>query len=61
VQFIRSCTAYIEQEPILDAENVQEALQLPEDILNRGNSRISGSEKTADCTVARGLLLGKKL
>jgi putative ABC transport system ATP-binding protein len=29
LQFIRSCTAYIGQEPILGAENVREALLLP--------------------------------
>ena len=86
VQTIRSCTAYIGQEPILGAESVREALllpfqfkthrdhrptqaqlievlqrlQLPEDILNRDSSRISGGEKQR-IALARGLLLGKKL
>jgi putative ABC transport system ATP-binding protein len=86
VQLIRSCTAYIGQEPILGAEKVREALllpfqfkthrdhrpthaqllevlqrlQLPEDILNRDSSRISGGEKQR-IAIARGLLLGKKL
>ncbi|MFZ2312712.1 MAG: ATP-binding cassette domain-containing protein [Methylobacter sp.] len=86
VQTIRSCTAYIGQEPILGAESVREALllpfqfkthrdhrptqaqlievlqllRLPEDILNRDSSRISGGEKQR-IALARGLLLGKKL
>jgi len=86
IQIIRSCTAYIGQEPILGAESVREALllpfqfkahrghrptqaqllevlqrlQLPEDILSRDSSRISGGEKQR-IALARGLLLGKKL
>lgn len=86
VRAIRSCAAYIGQEPVLGADSVQEALllpfqfkthrahlptkaqlmavlqrlQLPEDILNRASSRISGGEKQR-IALARGLLLGKKL
>ncbi|MFA6162184.1 MAG: ATP-binding cassette domain-containing protein [Methylobacter sp.] len=86
VQTIRSCTAYIGQEPMLGANSVREALllpfqfkthrdhrptqaqlievlqrlRLPEDILNRDSSRISGGEKQR-IALARGLLLGKKL
>ncbi len=86
VQTIRSCTAYIGQEPMLGAESVREALllpfqfkahrehrptdrqlievlqrlQLPETILSRESSRISGGEKQR-IALARGLLLGKKL
>jgi putative ABC transport system ATP-binding protein len=86
VQTVRSCTAYIGQEPMLGAESVREALllpfqfkthrehrptdrqlievlqrlQLPEDILSRESSRISGGEKQR-IALARGLLLGKKL
>lgn len=86
VQTIRSCAAYIGQEPMLGAETVLDALllpfqfkthrehsptksqlievlqrlQLPEDILSRESSRISGGEKQR-IALARGLLLGKKL
>jgi len=86
IQTIRSCAAYIGQEPVLGAESVREALllpfqfkvhreyrptdrqlievlqrlQLPPDILNQQNSRISGGEKQR-IALARGLLLGKTL